>query len=247
MRNVLIIEDNMLINDKYKVGIDHFFELGVNVIQAYEAEEALRRISNFSISVIVLDVNLPDGWDGINLAEIIRKTHPFTPIIVATDKKGDKYRAEVQDRIKNIAFLTKPFRIEKLIAEIKHALDSLDYVEKGTNYLTVKVDGLSCAILANDIVKIEKVKDNKTYEILTYDEKSKRYDSVYFYAPTVESIFSKFDDPRDFIQCNRSCIINKNRRRKLDRKNKVIFLRPDDIAIDIGGKEFKDNIYALFE
>jgi len=243
MRNVLVIEDNMLISNSYKAAIDHFLKLGVNVLQAYTADDGRIRARNDLISVFVIDVHLPDG-DGIKLAEELRKDYPFTPIIIATDKNDPNFIAAVHQRIKNIAFLTKPFEMKALIAEIQYAIAMLNQTGEN-NYLVVKIDSLSQAIPANNIVKIEKCKGESKYEILLYDDRTERFERIYFYAEDVDSIFKKFTNPQDFIQCNRGCIINKSRKLSLDRKNKIIYLKPN-IAVDIGGKKFKDAIYDLF-
>ena len=246
MRNILIIEDNKLMSERYKEAIELYFEDKINVVQAYDAEEALRKVRNFKIAIIILDINLPDGWDGLDLAAILQKDHPFIPIIVATDKSGADYQAHVQNCIKNIAFLTKGFDIEQLLAEVEYALDLLAHREIEANFLTVKVNNMASAFAADQIVKIEKVKSKKSYEILLYDRQNQKYDRVYFYAPNVEAIFEKFDDPSDFVQCNRSCIINKNQRLNLDRKHSEMTLRTGNLVIDIGNT-FRDDVFALFK
>lgn len=73
--------------------------------------------------VLVLDVMMPKK-DGFSLAEQIRKSDPYTPIIFLTSK------SQTEDVVKGFGlgandYIRKPFSMEELIVRIKAQLDRL--------------------------------------------------------------------------------------------------------------------------
>jgi len=79
---ILLVEDNKTIGNNIK----KYLELeNHSVIWAENGLYALEVAKHQEFDVIVLDLMLP-GMDGITLCKHIKKTHPETPIIMATAK-----------------------------------------------------------------------------------------------------------------------------------------------------------------
>ncbi len=113
---VLLVEDDAAIRRTTAMALG---AEGYAVVEASDADEALRRFAADRPDLVILDVMLPvmDGWTV--LAKLRqRKT---TPVIMLTA------RDEVQDRIKGLDcgaddYLAKPFAMEELMARIRAAM-----------------------------------------------------------------------------------------------------------------------------
>lgn len=87
-------------------------------VTASNGLDALRKIANDNIDLILLDLGLPD-IDGV---EIIKKLREFSemPIIVVSARDKDQEKADVLE-LGADDYLTKPFSATELIARIKVA------------------------------------------------------------------------------------------------------------------------------
>lgn len=115
MKSILIAEDDPVINS----GIKYFLEKNglkaVSVFSCGEAEKAL----NIGFSLIILDINLPDG-NGLELCRKIREKSDI-PIIFLTANDTDEdmiegFRSGCDD------YIPKPFSVEVLLQRIKAVL-----------------------------------------------------------------------------------------------------------------------------
>ena len=116
---ILIVEDDNSVAGILKLTLER--ERYV-VVRASDGYEALYKYVKEKPSMIILDVMLP-GFDGYEVCrEIRRGMHDYiTPIIMTTGMCED------YDRIKGrvvgaTQYLTKPFKMEKLLDEIRNLL-----------------------------------------------------------------------------------------------------------------------------
>jgi CheY-like chemotaxis protein len=113
-RTVLLVEDDVLI----RTGTAEILaEAGHNVIEARNADAALRALATTPIDVLLTDVGLP-GVSGVALAQEVRLQHPGLHIIFVT---GDAGAARDAARL-NAALLLKPYGPDDLVK----ALSDLD-------------------------------------------------------------------------------------------------------------------------
>jgi DNA-binding response OmpR family regulator len=111
---ILIIEDERLIADNLKAGLEqHRFSVDV----AYTGEEGYGLANDFNYDVIILDLMLPD-IQGEELCRKLRQEKNETYIIMLTAKKqlgniieGLNYGAD--------DYITKPFEFLELLARIR--------------------------------------------------------------------------------------------------------------------------------
>ena len=114
--NILIVDDEKSIADLVEV---YLTNEGYHVYKFYTAAEALSCIETQALSLVILDVMLPD-MDGFAMCQKIRETHLF-PIIMLTAKVED------MDKITGLTlgaddYITKPFNPLELIARVKTQL-----------------------------------------------------------------------------------------------------------------------------
>lgn len=118
MPTVLLVEDESRLASAM---IRTLRESGYDVAWASSLESA-RKQFNDSISVLVLDLMLPDG-NGLAWLSELRRTQCKVPIIILTA------RDSVQDRVTGLDagaddYLVKPFSLEELLARIRARLRS---------------------------------------------------------------------------------------------------------------------------
>lgn len=113
---ILIVDDEKLLVKGIKFNLE---QDGYDVETAYDGEEALRMARDKSISLIVLDLMLPE-IDGLTVCQKVREFSQV-PIIMLTAKTED------MDKILGLDYgaddyMTKPFNILELKARIKAIL-----------------------------------------------------------------------------------------------------------------------------
>ena len=110
--NLLLIEDNeMIVN-----GLEYSFkQTGYNLISKATIKEALDFINNEIVSLVILDISLPDG-NGIDLFKEVIHTNNI-PTIFLTAKDDEETIVECLN-IGAEDYITKPFSTKELIARV---------------------------------------------------------------------------------------------------------------------------------
>ncbi len=110
-QKVLIVDDEAQMRRVLRVSLS---AQGYEVVEAASGEEALRRVPEH-FDCILLDLNLP-GLDGIATCRAIRASSQVPIVVVSIrDSEGDKSAAREAGADD---YVTKPFRIEELLAHI---------------------------------------------------------------------------------------------------------------------------------
>jgi len=92
---------------------------GIDVYTACCAEEALGRLRQHPVDVLVLDVKMP-GIDGEELHHLVRREHPGLPVIMLT-AHGTLHQAFHMSREGVVAYLCKPCDVDDLVARAREA------------------------------------------------------------------------------------------------------------------------------
>lgn len=83
-RCILLVEDEAI---TAMAQSQILIEAGFEVIDAGTAEEALRKIENYNFNLVLMDVNLGAGLNGIGTAEIITANYKI-PVLFLTSDTG---------------------------------------------------------------------------------------------------------------------------------------------------------------
>ena len=113
MYNILVVDDDKEIVNAIEI---YLSQEGYNIIKAYDGEEALEKLKENEIHLIILDIMMPNK-DGIETLQEIRKDKTI-PIIMLSAKSEDC------DTISGLNtgaddYVTKPFNPLELIARVK--------------------------------------------------------------------------------------------------------------------------------
>ena len=143
---VLVTDDDQAIRDGIEIYLKNE---GYNVIKAADGMEALQKLQENEIHLIILDIMMPK-MDGITTTFKIREERNI-PIIMLSAK------AEDSDKIHGLSvgaddYVTKPFHPLELLARVKSQLRR--YVQLGTYEKedVIEIDGLRLDEIGKEVV-----------------------------------------------------------------------------------------------
>jgi len=125
MSKILIIDDDLDFNHVVQTVLEaHDFQVDT----ATTPEEGINKVLSTEPDLVVLDVMMPTGYEGFDVAREIREEHNLTelPIVILTNVhnvRGVPYRfAPDEDYLPVDVFLDKPVEPETLLDVIKEML-----------------------------------------------------------------------------------------------------------------------------
>ena len=127
-KNILIIDDDKIILDS----LCEFLRLeGFQTSGAETLKGALAKLEQEYYSLVITDVNLPDG-DGLELLDIIKQNHPQTVVIVITGY------GTIESAVKAIKqgaheYLTKPIVDDELRLAVEKAIKQQSLLSENEN------------------------------------------------------------------------------------------------------------------
>lgn len=96
--------------------VDMVEEAGFEVLEAANSTQALRLLESRSdIRIILADIEMPPGIDGIKLVEMARDRHPPIEIILVS---GRVFAADVQLPERGL-FFSKPYQPADVVAALR--------------------------------------------------------------------------------------------------------------------------------
>lgn len=134
---VLLVEDDVLIREGLVTALT---VEGIDVVAAGSVQEALALVSQRSVALAILDMQLPDG-DGMAIARALAGV-PVIFLTVVDDEDLIVHAFEEGA----VDYVTKPFRLRELMARVKRHLPQGDTLRIGTVVLdvvagTASIDG----------------------------------------------------------------------------------------------------------
>lgn len=111
---VLIVEDEALLRFDM---IAFFEDRGWRVYDAENAEQAVSLLDQHrDIRVVITDVLIPGGMDGVRLAHVVREKLPATHLFVVSGQAPVAAEALPP----RATFLPKPFDLNRMLRQIEH-------------------------------------------------------------------------------------------------------------------------------
>jgi CheY-like chemotaxis protein len=107
-KKVLVVDDNLVIKKFLKNSLSEYYD----IILAESAEEALEKLNDSSIQIVVTDIVMP-GMSGIELLRRIKQKYPFLPVIVMSSFSNYKDAIELLN-YGGTTFIKKPFSKEDI-------------------------------------------------------------------------------------------------------------------------------------
>jgi DNA-binding response OmpR family regulator len=124
-RRIFLVDDDAELRKSLMDQLMHYREF--ELIEAGTAAEALRKVRDVNVDLMILDVGLPD-MDGREAVKILRRDGFKSPILLLTGHDSDS------DEILGLEsgandYVTKPFRFSVLLARIRAQLRQHDQSE----------------------------------------------------------------------------------------------------------------------
>jgi two-component system, response regulator PdtaR len=132
-RTVLIVEDNALLK---LFAVNLVEAAGFTAIDASNADEAVSILENRTdIALLVTNVVMRGGMDGVELAHTVHNRWPAVKTIVVSGRAG----LSEHDLPPTTLLVSKPYHDEELIFEIRSLMDPYMEAEPRWPYLTTAI------------------------------------------------------------------------------------------------------------
>jgi DNA-binding response OmpR family regulator len=115
---LLLVEDDA---DMRSLLSDELSEMGHRIVEAADADQALKYVLDSEPSLIMTDLRMPAG--GMEYVSRLRKHAPNVPIILMTAFGDAKTKAEAL-RLGVAAYFDKPVRISEVKQKVKELLSA---------------------------------------------------------------------------------------------------------------------------
>ena len=117
IRKVLVVDDDPVIGKSFDRVLSG---KGYAVITARNGEEALNKLRNETYDVVFTDIKMP-GMNGLEVAERVRASQPWLPVVIVTGYGTDAYKARAKAAGVS-GFLHKPLSPEMIEGSAQQAL-----------------------------------------------------------------------------------------------------------------------------
>ena len=117
IRKVLVVDDDPVVGKSFDRVLSG---KGYAVITARNGEEALQKLRNETYDVVFTDIKMP-GMNGLEVAERIRESQPWLPVVIVTGYGTDAYEARAKTAGVS-GFLHKPLSPEMIEGSAQQAL-----------------------------------------------------------------------------------------------------------------------------
>ncbi|MFH0733501.1 MAG: response regulator [bacterium] len=118
-KTILTVDDSTSVRQMVSFTLK---EAGYDVIEACDGKDALSKINNKQIHLIVTDLNMPN-MDGIELIKKVRQmaAFRFVPIVMLTTESQNEKKMEGK-QAGATGWIVKPFKQEQLLAVVKKVI-----------------------------------------------------------------------------------------------------------------------------
>ena len=230
MLNFVVCDDNINILDKLpkmleSIFIKHGFDASIG-FKSDDFDEIINYVDNNKTDVLILDINLKNGKNGLDIAEVVRRKNKNAYLIFTT---GHLEYAMMAYKFKTFDYIAKPLTPERLEETIVRLFDDVNGLPK--KY--IKIDNKNTIINEAEIQYIKRDGMKLVFHTPTRD-----YDTY--------SSFNKFQDrlPETYKRCHKSCIANISQIKDVEPVSGIITFK-DGSTCDIGPKYKADLMEVL--
>ena len=114
--SILVVEDEILIRQMLS---ENLREAGFQVMEAYNADEALSLLHATLPLLIISDVKMPGSVDGLGLLALVKIDHPDLPVIITSGhvQPSQAICAGADN------FVSKPYCFGSMLRAVKNVLE----------------------------------------------------------------------------------------------------------------------------
>ncbi|MCJ7686022.1 MAG: response regulator [Desulfobacteraceae bacterium] len=120
--SILVVDDE---EDFVETMVNRLKKRTIDAVGALSGEEALELMGKREFDVVILDIKMPGGMDGIETLKEIKKVQPLAEVILLTG------HASVESSIEGMRFgafdyVLKPIKLEELFPKVAQAFEKKD-------------------------------------------------------------------------------------------------------------------------
>jgi DNA-binding NtrC family response regulator len=120
--NVLIVDDE---KDFLETLSNRLIKRKIDTETAESGEQAIERVKDKEYDVVIMDIKMPGGMDGLEALKEIKKLRPLTEVILLTGHASVETSIEGM-KLGAFDYLLKPIKLEDLLLKIAEALERKD-------------------------------------------------------------------------------------------------------------------------
>ncbi|MGD8549748.1 MAG: response regulator, partial [Desulfobacterales bacterium] len=118
--SVLIVDD---VDDQRKIASEILLKLGYSVISVSSGEKAIDYMTNNPIDLLVLDMIMDPGMDGLDTYKKILEINPDQKAII-TSGFSETERVKEAQKLGATSYIKKPYLLEQIGRVIRAELDN---------------------------------------------------------------------------------------------------------------------------
>ena len=178
---ILLVEDDQPIADLLQL---HLKDENWDVTHCARGDDGLRALTSGDWSLLILDIMLPGGVDGLEICRRARASARYTPIIMISARSSEVQRI-LGLELGADDYLPKPFSVLELVARAKALLRRVDALAQNARLAagSVEVHGVSVDPVARQARLADQLLD------LTPRE----FDLLHYFARHPGKVFSRLD------------------------------------------------------
>ena len=120
--SILVVDDE---EDFVETMVNRLKKRTIDAVGVLSGEEALEMMGKRDFDVVILDIKMPGGMDGIETLKEIKKIQPLTEVILLTG------HASVESSIEGMKlgafdYVLKPIKLEELFPKVAQAFEKKD-------------------------------------------------------------------------------------------------------------------------
>ena len=153
IRSVLFVDDDQEMLQALKEGLEKYRETFA-VVLASDGTDAVQKLKQHSISLVVTDLKMPN-MDGFSLLAHVMEKYPDIPVIIITGYSTSEMKRLAQEG-GAVGYISKPFLIEDLAKQIMKTLrkesdgGTLHGVSSGMFLQLMEMEERTCTIRLSD-------------------------------------------------------------------------------------------------
>jgi DNA-binding NtrC family response regulator len=117
--SVLVVDDE---KDFVETTVNRLIKRNIDAVGVTSGEEALAQVKKRLFDVVIMDIKMPGGMDGIETLRELKKVRPLVEVLLLTGHASVETSIEGM-KLGAFDYLLKPVSMEELIVKLGHAFE----------------------------------------------------------------------------------------------------------------------------
>ena len=131
---VMVVDDE---EDFLETLVNRFKKRNIEAVGHLNGEEALKAMKGKLFDVVILDIKMPGGMDGIEVLREMKRIQPLVEVILLTGHASVETSIEGM-KLGAFDYLLKPVKLEELLVKVGQAFEKKDTHEQKIRSAKIK-------------------------------------------------------------------------------------------------------------